>query len=301
MNSEKIDKRFKLILAAAIVAAAANPRLAVADAETKMPAMRDGTRLATSVYFPEGQGPWPVVLARSPYGRTGGIHDALGAQANERGYVFVIQDLRGRGDSEGDPWIIFQSDGWGERQDGFDTVEWIAEQAWCNGKVGTWGMSALGITQAMMAPSRPPHLKCQHIAFAFSNMYAHCAYQGGVWRPELLEAWLKATGMVERNLDTFASHPAYDNFWMDFDAVSKASEVNAPAILIGGWYDCFSQGTIDGFVALQSNGQEPARRNSRLIMGPWAHGEIKELKYPENSRLPKTADHLAMVRSPTKR
>jgi len=291
MNSPAIDQRLRCILAALILTAVVGTRRATADADTYMPAMRDGTRLATSVYLPDGQGPWPVILARTPYGRSGGVHETVGAEANERGYVFVVQDLRGRGDSEGNPWIIFQSDGWGERQDGFDTVEWIAAQAWCNGKVGTWGASALGITQAMMAPSRPPHLKCQHIAFAFSNMYLHCAYQGGVWRPELLEAWLKATGMVQVNLATFASHRNYDNFWTEFDAVSKAGEVNAPALFIGGWYDCFSQGTIDGYVALQNHGQESARRHSRLIMGPWAHGKITELTYPENSRFPDAADH----------
>jgi putative CocE/NonD family hydrolase len=61
-------------------------------------------------------------------------------------------------------------------------------------------------------------------------------------------------------------------------------------LFLGGWYDCFSQGTIDGFVAFQTSGQAAARGKCRLVMGPWAHGAIKELKYPENSRIPKAAD-----------
>jgi predicted acyl esterase len=289
--SDTISNRLrKIIFFGLLTASVASSHIARADSETHMVAMRDGTRLATTVYTPDSQGPWPVVLARSPYGRFGLHFDLLVAKSNQQGYVFVIQNVRGKGDSEGNPWIVFRNGGWGMVQDGYDTVEWLAKQAWCNGKIGTWGASALGITQAMMSPSQPPHLKCQHIGFAFSNMYSHCAYQGGVWRTELVEAWLKANRLEKVNLEAFVEHPTYDHFWMDLDAAAQAARVNVPVLFVGGWYDCFSQGTIDGFLAIQNNGIGAARDKCRLVMGPFAHGQIKELEYPPNSRFPVAAD-----------
>jgi uncharacterized protein len=290
MQGTKSSRRPLALFAGLLSAIATLPCAALAGPDTHMVAMRDGTRLATNVYLPHSQGPWPVVLMRSPYGRTGLHFNSLGDQANRQGYVLAIQDVRGKGDSEGHPWIVFRNGGWGKRQDGYDTLEWIAEQAWCNGRVGTWGGSALGVTQAMLTPSQPPHLVCQHIAFAFSNMYSHCAYQGGAWRTELIEAWLKSNHLVEKNLDAFVEHSTYDRFWMDLDAASQAAKVNVPVMFIGGWYDCFSQGTIDGFVAIQNHGIGTARDQCRLVMGPWAHGQIEELKYPSNSRFPQQFD-----------
>ncbi|MCL4693576.1 MAG: CocE/NonD family hydrolase, partial [Candidatus Hydrogenedentes bacterium] len=110
-------------------------------------AMRDGTKLATDIYRPEGDGPFPVVLARTYYPRKMGA--GFGAVLTAKGMVFVIQDNRGRGDSEGED-RVFQDDGWGEHEDGEDTVLWIREQDWCNGEVGTFGMSALGVTQYLL-------------------------------------------------------------------------------------------------------------------------------------------------------
>ncbi len=249
--------------------------------------MRDGTKLATSVYVPEGEGKWPAILVRTPYGRKN--LDAMAAEATKRMFIFVIQDVRGRGDSEGHHAIVFQNDGWGERQDGYDTVEWVAIQPWCNGRIGTWGGSALGITQAMMAPSRPPHLVCQHITMAASNLYSQVAYVGGAWRTEAIQAWLEGTHMADVNLETFLGHPRYDEFWQTLDPSAQAATVNVPVMFIGGWYDLFCQGIIDGFTAVQEHGDQSARGKCKLIMGPWAHGKMEELQYP-NSGFPPEAD-----------
>jgi uncharacterized protein len=255
---------------------------------THMVPMRDGTKLAASVYLPDGAGPWPAVLVRTPYGRKGQQHDTFAAEANRLGYVLVLQDCRGRGDSEGHHAIIFRNDGWGTRQDGYDTVEWVARQPWCNGRVGTWGGSALGITQAMMAPACPPHLVCQHITMGFSDMYSQCVYVGGAWRTEAIEVWLKRTHMSDVNLETFIDHPKYDTFWEELDPASQAAKVNVPVMFVGGWYDLFCQGTIDGFVAIQEKGAPEARGQCKLIMGPWAHGEFKELRYPDSGFPPQS-------------
>lgn len=117
--------------------------------ETVMVAMRDGTKLSTSVALPAGDGPWPTILIRTPYGKPGMARHADAAVRN--GYVSVVQDFRGRFDSEGDDYPIFVHDGWGENQDGYDTVEWVAAQKWSDGKVGAFGISGPGIALNMMA------------------------------------------------------------------------------------------------------------------------------------------------------
>jgi predicted acyl esterase len=221
-----------------------------------MVAMRDGTKLATDVYLPpDGQPPYPVILMRTPYGRGGGAGEAQ--KYCRRGYALVSQDIRGRGKSEGHHAIIFHNGGWGKRRDGHDTLLWIASQPWCNGKVATIGGSAVGITQNMLAPGAPDVLKGQVVIVAFSDMYSQAAYQGGVWRknPE-----------------------------------AQAHRVNAPGVFIGGWYDIFLQGTINSFVAIHSHGGPDARGRCRLVIGPIAHGDFNELKYPANSRMPPVAE-----------
>src|SRR5690349_2028583 len=109
-------------LCAARVSAAATP-----TQSTVMLPMRDGTLLATDVYLPAGAGPWPIALARTPYGRGGygGGHAAL----NQDGMALVAQDVRGRGASQGKARPLVD-EGWGEHQDGADTVTWIRRQPW---------------------------------------------------------------------------------------------------------------------------------------------------------------------------
>ncbi|TKJ39491.1 MAG: acylase [Planctomycetes bacterium B3_Pla] len=251
--------------------------------------MRDGTKLATDVYLPpDGQPPYPVILMRTPYGRGGAAGEAQ--KYCRRGYAIVSQDIRGRGKSEGHHAIIFHNGGWGKRRDGHDTLLWIASQPWCNGKVATFGGSAVGVTQNMLAPGAPDVLKGQAVVVAFSDMYSQAAYQGGVWRKSLLEGWLTLTGMADVNLKTFRDHPNYDEFWAGLNPEDQAHRVNAPGVFIGGWYDIFLQGTINSFVAIHNHGGPDARGRCRLVIGPIAHGVFDELKYPPNSKMPPAAE-----------
>jgi predicted acyl esterase len=251
-------------------------------ATTHMVAMRDGVKLATDVYLPgDGMGKYPVIVMRTPYNKNGAAGPA--ANATRRGYALVAQDMRGRFKSEGHHAIIFGNDGWGEHQDGKDTLEWIAKQPWCNGKIGSWGASALGITQNMAAPVAPDELKAQHVSVAFSDYYSQGAYQGGVFRTQLIERWLHSTGMVEKNLETFVAHPLYDDFWKNLNSETQAAKVRAPGVYAGGWYDIFLQGTINSFMAVHYHGGEGARGKCRLVVGPIGHGQITELKYPANA------------------
>lgn len=256
-----------------------------------MVAMHDGTELATTVYLPEGPGPFPTIVSRTPYNKDGLKGEA--ARFVGQGYAYVSQDLRGRFRSKGHHAIIFHNDGWQEPHDGHDTLNWIGAQPWCNGKVGSTGGSALGITQNMAAPGAPNVLKAQFVVVAYSNCYAQAAYQGGAWRAGLLENWLKATQMTDVNLKTFVAHPSYDDFWAGLNPEAQAAKVDAPAVFLGGWYDIFVEGTINSFVTIHNHGGEGARGRCRLVIGPFGHGGMTELKYPSiASRLPKCGDNL---------
>jgi predicted acyl esterase len=241
-----------------------------------MVAMSDGIKLATDVYVPkDGEPPFPTMLVRTPYNKNG--NRATAAITNGFGYVLVVQDMRGRFGSEGHHAIIFGNEGiGGKHQDGHDTLEWIAKQDWSNSKVVTYGQSALGIAQNMAAPKAPKALKGQVVGVAFSDYYHQAAYQGGVWRKELLEGWLTATKMDEVNLPTFLEHTTYDDFWKKLNAEAQAEHVDAPGVYVGGWYDIFVQGTINSFVEIQRKGGPNARGKCFLIIAPTAHGKFTE-------------------------
>ncbi len=114
--------------------------------------MRDGVRLSTNIYRPDTVGKFPVLLMRTPYGNgREGNRDAF--YFAKRGYAVVIQDTRGIDDSEG-IFNAFQP----EALDGYDTQEWIGQQPWCNGKIGTYGGSYVGFTQWMPAPLQSSYL-----------------------------------------------------------------------------------------------------------------------------------------------
>jgi predicted acyl esterase len=284
---------FGLILAGGIAhpAVAADDLPAIETTECFVP-MSDGIELATTVYRPNEPGPFPVIVARTPYNKDGLSNEAK--RFCRSGYAFIAQDLRGRFKSKGHHAVIFHNDGWNTPHDGHDTLAWIAQQPWCNGKIGSTGGSALGITQNMAAPGAPPALAAQHVVVAFSDMYRQGAYQGGAFRTGLLENWLKATGMVDVNLATFVAHPRFDEFWEELNAESQAERVNAPGVFFGGWYDIFLQGTINSFLTIQSRGGSAAKGRCRLVIAPIGHGSMTELKYPASaSRLPRCADNLA--------
>jgi len=256
---------------------------------THLVAMRDGVKLATDVYLADASAQkWPALLIRTPYGKTGFLTptDTFDDWV-KAGYALVVQDTRGRGDSQGLD-SLFLDDGWGARQDGYDAVEWIAAQSWCNGKVGTLGASAFGITEYMLAGSAPPHLVCQFVEIAATNLYAQAVYPGGVFLKNLAEGWLTIQGA--RNLLPYIeSRASYDATWEHLNLESRFSAVNVPVYHWGGWYDIFTEGTINGFVGLQQNGAMGARGKQKLLVGPWTHGNWDQtrqgdLNFPNSRR-----------------
>lgn len=151
---------------------------------TEHVAVRDGVKLATDVHLPDGAGPWPVILERTPYGRhldsrsekTAADPRPIGRAGlakffNEHGYAVVYQDNRGRHGSEG-RFIKYLSDG----EDGFDTCAWIVAQPWCDGRICTMGLSYAAHTQAALGCLDPPGLVAQVLdSGGFCN-----AWQGGI-------------------------------------------------------------------------------------------------------------------------
>jgi hypothetical protein len=244
----------------------------LASSDTVMVPMKDGAKLATDFSIPPSGGPeFPVVLVRTVYDKKQGA--MIAPMFLGMGMAFVIQDTRGRFASEGKD-MVFADDGWTQNQDGADTVAWVKQQPWCNGKIATWGMSALGITQVQMAPATRD-IAAQAIIVASSSLYGQTAYQGGVFMKSLSD-WVNGQ-KSQWVLDIWKSHPTYDEYWKGFNAEEQAPKITAPALHVGGWFDIFQQGTINNFLSRQHNGGEGAKGNQKLIIGPWAHGVKRDL------------------------
>src|SRR5580704_16279852 len=144
--------------------------------------MRDGVVLRADVLRPKGQGRFPVLVYRTPYGKEFALKDyPTFRHALERGYALVVEDVRGRYASGGE-FRPYQNEG----RDGYDTIEWAARQAWSNGVVGTFGLSYPGAAQWLAAVENPPHLKAMVPAMTFSTPQ-NFFYAGGVWDMSWME------------------------------------------------------------------------------------------------------------------
>ncbi len=249
-------------------------------------AMRDGVVLAANVFLPEGEGPFPVVLVRTPYCKDRGnfepdltkkIEPRLHPnQANllEAGYAVVVQDCRGRYRSRGE-YQPFMTD----HVDGYDTVEWAAAQPWCTGKVGMMGGSAPGITANLATLLSPPHLACVVTTNSFGSHYHFMAYHGGVFRKSMTEGWLKGQNALDF-AQIIKQHETYDDFWASVDMANYYDQIDVPMFVHTGWYDIFTQSNLDMFVNIQSRGEGVARGNQKLTIGPTGHGKISgDLEY----------------------
>ncbi len=155
---------------------------------------RDGTELLADIYRPNAKGRFPALLSISPYGKdilklpcpigrpsdyirgTGGIEAGISEYFVTRGYVHVTADYRGIGHSGGEYCHFGQK----QQEDGYDIIEWIANQPWCNGNVGMLGMSYFAVNQYLVAAQNPPHLKAIFAHDGFTDMYRHAAYHGGI-------------------------------------------------------------------------------------------------------------------------
>ncbi|WP_293452761.1 CocE/NonD family hydrolase [Phenylobacterium sp.] len=254
---------------------------------------RDGVKLAANVFKPTGAGPWPVVLSRTPYLKDGRIdkqNDPDGSKNRQRyveqakrytdaGYVFVLQDVRGKGRSQGF-YAAFEND----IDDGFDAVEWAATQPWSNGKVGMTGGSALGITSMAAAMAAPPHLKAAYIVVNPADRLTY-SYPGGVLKDKDTIGWLSQQGTSQEVLDQVRRRALDDVDWARVSVSANRKYIQIPIFHVGGWYDIFNGGTVENFEFLQNHGSKGARGNQKLLMGPFGHGPLSGgLEYPGSDR-----------------
>jgi len=252
--------------------------------------MRDGTLLPVDIYLPhEGAKALPCILVRSPAGRNQMTAVSYIPMA-KYGYAVAIQSTRSAMDPEGKT-LPYRTDGWNVYQDGYDSVEWLAKHPLTNGKIGTLGFSAQGITQLLMAPSAPPSLKCQYIGVAAPTLRDHAIFPNGKLLRHQVEAWLSYYAGDTGVFAFVSNHQFYDAFWDEFDSLKVVDRVNVPAILQGGWYDIFIQGTLDAFVARQERGAEGAKGQQKLVVGPWMHfwpavTKLGDFEVPEAGRQP---------------
>ena len=269
--------------------------------DIRMP-MRDGTTLSADRYFPKGQpGPFPVILARTPYDNMSEplINDAIYFAQN--GYAFLAQDCRGRNDSDGvfDPWV-------NEYNDGHDTLEWIGAQSWCNGNVGMHGSSYLGGVQWMAAAMGSRYLKAIVPRVIGDNLHDSPHYQGGAFTLHLDATWcFRMGGRTWQAIDRFnwdqvfptlplrdvpkvggkdisffqdwLDHPDYDDYWRNLAIKERYHDIKVPVLQIGGWYDVFAGGTLNNFLGMrEKGGSDVARNGQRVVMGPWHHHACSE-------------------------
>ncbi|HLX57009.1 MAG TPA: CocE/NonD family hydrolase, partial [Ktedonobacteraceae bacterium] len=138
--------------------------------------MRDGAVLRANIYRPAGEGQWPVLLTRLPYGKDFQAGDSVmnPAQVARRGYVVIVQDTRGRVTSEGE-WIPFVH----EALDGYDTIEWAAQLPYSNGSLGMYGLSYFGFTQWAAAVLQPPALKAIIPVQTWNDPFHGLVFRGG--------------------------------------------------------------------------------------------------------------------------
>jgi putative CocE/NonD family hydrolase len=269
------------------------------ELDVKVP-MRDGVRLSVDIYRPQGAGPFPAILTRTPYDNASPEHKALGSDQAfffaEHGYIHLLQDCRGRCDSEGE-WYPHIHDA----KDGHDTIEWIGRQPWCDGNVGMWGLSYMGLTQWDAATLCSPYLKCILPLVIGPNMHDSPWYSGGAFQLHCALPWrVICTGRTWQDLshynwpnlfthlplkdvdrliggeDTFyrdwIEHPSYDDYWKAFAIKEQCQNIKVPVFQISGWYDIFVGGTVENYVSMKERGGSPeARQYQKMLIGPWIH------------------------------
>jgi uncharacterized protein len=284
----------------------------VVEHDTMIP-VRDGVLLATDIYFPSSggrpaPGPFPALVERTPYDKDAARFVLPARYFAQHGYIVLMQDVRGRGYSEGE-WYPFAH----EAPDSYDTIEWAAAQPWCTGKVGTMGTSYMAAVQSAAATLNPPRLAAMFVTEGPSDYYSCSMRHNGALeqrfliyafhmaitskearanpalRVALLDArnnisqWLKRLPL-KQGASPLRMLPAYERWALDLQSRAVRDEywhqrgyaigdyyqqhADVPTIYFGSWYDSYARATTENFIALSGLKRSP----QRLIMGPWLHG-----------------------------
>ncbi len=262
---------------------------------------RDGVTLRADIYRPAGDGQYPTLLQRTPYNKDGAAE--FGRKAAARGYLVVVQDVRGRYTSEGE-WYPFKY----ESNDGYDTVEWAASLPNSNGKVGMFSGSYVGATQMLAAIAHPPHLAGICPIVTASNYHENWTYQGGAFEQWFDESW--TSGLAQDTLNRavraetnaipgskvlplnlypvfniaaaqdgtnmthtlapyfldWLAHPTYDSYWKQWSIEDNYQNIQVPALTVSAWYDLFQGGSLRNYMGIKAHGGSEAARNGQHLL-----------------------------------
>lgn len=260
--------------------------------------MRDGVELATNVFLPDENGTWPVVLVRTAYNR----NFVCPSDFLAKRIAMVVQDCRGRYASEGFFYPFVN-----EEKDGYDTLEWIAGQPWCNGKIGMYGASYLAATQFYAVISGNNRLSAICPQFMTGDCWKQAYYCNGAFSLGLTWSWLcfetnnrtseaqtmpmldvgnllkslpiieldeKSGAGIVKSYRDFVSNNFYGSFWKKFSLSTKHFEkFQIPVLLIGGWYDYYPAEMFRIFQQLRKHSKTAEiAKSHKIIIGPWTHG-----------------------------
>jgi uncharacterized protein len=264
---------------------------------------RDGVTLFADIYRPRSGDKFPVILMRTPYDKSVNWAISPVSRMVPRGYVVIIQDVRGRYTSEGE-WYPFKH----EQADGYDSVEWAATLPYCNGKVGMMGASYVGATQMLAAIARPPHLVAIAPNMTASNYHDGWTYQSGAFEQWFDQSWTSdlaqntLTRLIDRNTNALVgvptlplvnfpvfnfgqlpadaqltallapyyldwlAHPDYDDYWKQWSIEEHFSQIAVPMLQVGAWYDIFNAGTLRNYLGAKKYGATDAARTEQHLL-----------------------------------
>jgi putative CocE/NonD family hydrolase len=269
--------------------------------------MRDGVRLSADIYRPDADGKFPAIVLQTPYSNNAAGLVVRARWFARRGYAVVLSDCRGRFDSEGD-WDPFNAK---HKTDGYDLIEWVAKQPWCDGKVGTMGASYSGWTQWWTATQTPPALRAMVPEVSPPDAFYNAPYQQGVlvgwaldWAAMMSGRTMQSAGegpyggfaptraddmkrlpyvgLNERRgaLDSpwfetwFRQNLSTGDYWrsISYQGEANYARVKVPTLAITGWFDANFPGSPMNYAGMKAHGATAEGRRPRLVIGPWTHG-----------------------------
>lgn len=257
----------------------------------------DGVTLLADVYRPVGLATTPTILVRIPLTRTASNQmraDVIARYWAKRGYTVVIQGTRGRYGSGGEFYPLIH-----ERADGLETLKWLQTQEWFDGRLAMWGGSAFGHTQWSVADHLGPGASALHVHIV-STSFRRMFFPGEAFALESALYWtIRSRGAEDRTVDVgdlergartipvldadeqaigdtdfyndWLHHKDDREFWEAIDGRDRAQTLQAPILLLAGWYDPFLPGQLEDFVVITDRAATSVASNSRLIIGPWGH------------------------------
>jgi putative CocE/NonD family hydrolase len=270
---------------------------------------RDGVTLVADIYRPADGQKHAVLLTRTPYNKDNMA--PIGMKAAQRGFVVVIQNTRGRFNSDGE-WYPFKH----ESVDGYDAVEWAAALPGSDGRVGMFSGSYVGATQMLAAITQPPHLAGICPVVTASNYHENWTYQGGAFEQWFSQSWTSGLardttarlvdessnarlgeqtlpltefpvfnlgpGPIETGAaltkklapyyEDWLAHPTYDDYWKGWSIEENYQNIQVPALTIAAWYDIFLGGSLRNYIGLRDHaGNAEARAKQRLVVAIGGH------------------------------